>query len=303
MTSTAHELLSSSTLAHADRTALHWVDRDRTLTYAAASDAMARAAATLDEFGVAPGGHVGVFAHPGLDYVVAMLGSWSLGAAAALVDLAAKQSFGAQMSSVAPDAIIYTNDHFDDVRPAIDQLPTVRAYAGMDGPQAGNVGWLETLATATPRSADGSISVDGEATAIVTFGPDDVPVAVRHRDLVDGAERFVERVGLTVDDSTLCAVPLATRFHLEASVLAAFSVGATAGMLKTWDRESAWEAMDRHGTTVLCADVMHCRDLFDESSARGRTPAALRAVVAADVDSAAMLGLLQERFDLEVYDA
>lgn len=300
---TAHELLASTTLAHADRTAVHWVDRDRTLSYAEASDSMARAAATLDDFGVEAGGHVGVFAHPGLDYVVAMLGAWSLGAAAVLVDLAAKESFAAQMSSVEPDAIIYTNDHFDHVQPAIEQLTSVRAYAGMDGPQAGNVGWLETLAATSPRTIDAARSVDAEATAIVTFGRDDSSEVASHRDLVGSAAQFVEQVGMTTDDVTLCAVPLATRFHLEASVLAAFTVGATAGMLKTWNRETAWDGMDRHGTTVLCADAAHCRDLLDVSSERGRAPSALRAVVTADADAAAMLEQLRARFDLEVYGA
>ncbi len=100
----------------ADTTAIHWVDRDRLLTYAEAVDAMARAAAVLSGFGVSSGGRVGLFAHPGLDYVVALLGAWRLGATAVLVDLADKDRCHELMTAASPDAVVYTNDHFDYVQ-------------------------------------------------------------------------------------------------------------------------------------------------------------------------------------------
>ena len=139
--------------AAATATAVHWVDRDRALTYREAVDAMARAAAVLAGFGVPPGGRVGLFAHPGLDYVVALLGAWRLGATAVLVDLADKDRFHELMTAAAPHAVVYTNDHFDYVRPTLaalgsDDSPTV--FAGMDGPQSGTVGWLDALSEATP---------------------------------------------------------------------------------------------------------------------------------------------------------
>ena len=153
----AADLLTGAVAARpgtaASDTAVHWVDRDRALTYREAVDAMARAAAVLSGFGVPAGGRVGLFAHPGLDYVVALLGAWRLGATAVLVDLADKDRFHELMSAAAPHAVVYTNDHFDYVRPTLAALgsgdsPTV--FAGMDGPQEGTVGWLDALAEATP---------------------------------------------------------------------------------------------------------------------------------------------------------
>ena len=135
-------------------TAIHWVDRDRALTYKEAVDAMARAAAVLAGFGVPAGGRVGLFAHPGLDYVVALLGAWRLGATAVLVDLADKDRFHELMTAAAPHAVVYTNDHFDYVRPTLAALgsgdsPTV--FAGMDGPRRErSAGW--TPSPRPPRS-------------------------------------------------------------------------------------------------------------------------------------------------------
>ena len=293
-------------------TAIHWVDRDRSLTYAEAVDAMARAAAVLAGFGVTPGGRVGLFAHPGLDYVVALLGTWRLQATAVVVDLADKDRFHELMTAASPDAVVYTNDHFDYVRPTLAALRTARrgtVFAGMDGPQSGTVGWLDALSEATPlaepptadATAAGSVALTAPASAPAgaTAGttsastpaadtsastpPDatsaDAATTRTHRELIEAATAVADRLDLSPEDSTLCPTPLAQPFHLEASILPALLRGATAGLLKSWQPEDAWEQMERNGTTVLCATPDHCEQLLEVSAARGRKPHALRAAV------------------------
>ena len=125
----------------AGTTAVHWVDRDRSLSFAGALDAMARAAAVLSGFGVGPGGRVGLFAHPGLDYVVALLGAWRLGATAVLVDLAGKDRFHELMVAASPDAVVYTNDHFDYVRPTGPPLARLSSPAWTGLRTARSAGW------------------------------------------------------------------------------------------------------------------------------------------------------------------
>ena len=275
-------------------TAVHWVDRDRSLTYAEAVDAMARAAAVLSGFGVAPGGRVGLFAHPGLDYVVALLGAWRLGATAVLVDLADKDRFGDLMTAAPPDAVVYTNDHFDYVRPTVAVLgsaPDRTVFAGMDGPQPGTVGWLDALAEAVPL-AESPASVDADSLAFTipasatpsdSANPPDSatpePTQRTHAELIEAASAVAAGLDLGPSDSTLCPTPLAHPFHLEASILPALLRGATAGLLKAWQPDDAWEQMERHGTTVLCGTPDHCTDLLAVSAARGRKPSALRALV------------------------
>ena len=271
---------------------------------------MDRAAAVLSGFGVVPGGRVGLFAHPGLDYVVALLGAWRLGATAVLVDLADKDRFGDLMVAASPDAVVYTNDHFEYVRPALEVLgsgsnPTV--FAGMDGPQDGTVGWLDALAAtdpADPASAGDelaesvpaqsepaeSVPVQSEladgTSAIAMTAPADPSSTRTHDKLLAAATDVANRLDLGPEDSTLCPTPLAQPFHLEASILPALLAGATAGLLKTWQPEGAWDAMERNGTTVLCGTAGHVADLMTVSAVRGRKPSALRAAVVTSADSA-----------------
>ena len=284
-------------------TAIHWVDRDRSLTYAEAVDAMARAAAVLAGFGVTPGGRVGLFAHPGLDYVVALLGTWRLQATAVVVDLADKDRFHDLMTAASPDAVVYTNDHFDYVRPTLAALRTARrgtVFAGMDGPQSGTVGWLDALSEAVPlteppaaTTAASSValtapaSAPAGATAGTTSAPGSAPADATtrtHAELIEAATTVAAQLDLSPEDSTLCPTPLAQPFHLEASILPALLRGATAGLLKSWQPEDAWEQMERNGTTVLCATPDHCEQLLEVSAARGRKPHALRAAVTTTPD-------------------
>lgn len=282
----AADLLTDSVTARpgtADTaTAVHWVDRDRALTYREAVDAMARAAAVLAGFGVPPGGRVGLFAHPGLDYVVALLGAWRLGATAVLVDLADKDRFHELMTAAAPHAVVYTNDHFDYVQPAVAALGAARprptVFAGMDGPQPGTVGWLDALAEATPLAEPPTTATTTAANAIALTAPASATTRT-HAELIEAAATVAARLDLNPDDATLCPTPLAQPFHLEASILPALLRGATAGLLKSWQPDDAWQQMERNGTTVLCGTPEHCVQLLEASTARGRKPASLRAAV------------------------
>ena len=282
-------------------TAVHWVDRDRALTYKEAVDAMARAAAVLAGFGVPPGGRVGLFAHPGLDYVVALLGAWRLGATAVLVDLADKDRFHELMTAAAPHAVVYTNDHFDYVRPTVAALgaansaaaspagpssgpgsePRPTVFAGMDGPQPDTVGWLDALAEATPLAEPTTTAATEAANAVALTAPASATTRT-HAELIEAASSVADRLDLTPADATLCPTPLAQPFHLEASILPALMRGATAGLLKSWQPDDAWEQMERNGTTVLCGTADHADDLFRVSAAKGRKPSALREVLVED---------------------
>ncbi len=315
--------VSATRAQAASDTAVHWVDRDRALTYKEAVDAMARAAAVLAGFGVPPGGRVGLFAHPGLDYVVALLGAWRLGATAVLVDLADKDRFHELMTAAAPHAVVYTNDHFDYVRPTVAALgasnpgatgpatdagpadtspadtspadtnpgaarpgsgpgtrPRPTVFAGMDGPQPGTVGWLDALAEAAPLvEAPATTTANATAANAIALTAPASATTRTHAELIEAAATVAARLDLNPDDATLCPTPLAQPFHLEASILPALLRGATAGLLKSWQPDDAWQQMERNGTTVLCGTPEHCVQLLEASIARGRKPPTLRAAV------------------------
>ena len=207
------------------------------------------------------------------------------------------------MTAASPDAVVYTNDHFDYVRSTMAALGSARrgtVFAGMDGPQPGTVGWLDALAEATPAAtttaaepltaepltaeppaAEPPAATTTAATAagsIALTAP--ASAATRtHDELIGAATTVADRLHLGPEDSTLCPTALARPFHLEASILPALLRGATAGLLKSWQPGDAWEQMERNGTTVLCGTPEHCEQLLEVSVARGRKPDALRAAV------------------------
>jgi long-chain acyl-CoA synthetase len=67
-------LLTTQAARNPDQPFLRWSDRGRVMTFAEVDNAAARAAAVLRSFGVGQGDRVGLLAHNGLDYVVAMFG-------------------------------------------------------------------------------------------------------------------------------------------------------------------------------------------------------------------------------------
>ena len=83
-----HQPLLENAARRPDAPAFRWVDRDRTLSYAQAVTQMNRMAGALHHLGARKGDRVAVFAHNGLDYLIAMFGAWRIGAIAALVIVA-----------------------------------------------------------------------------------------------------------------------------------------------------------------------------------------------------------------------
>ena len=82
-----HQLLIDGANRHPDRTALVWIDRDKSVTYAEAVLAMDRYAGMLHHLGVQAGDRVTVFAHNGMDYLLSLFACWRIGAIPALVNV------------------------------------------------------------------------------------------------------------------------------------------------------------------------------------------------------------------------
>src|SRR2546422_10267482 len=94
-----------------DKPAFHWVERNRTLSYAEAVDAMERVAGALASLGVERSDRVGVFAHNGMDYLLAMFGAWRLGSIAALVNVQYADRLDYYVNDATPRVLIYTGTH------------------------------------------------------------------------------------------------------------------------------------------------------------------------------------------------
>jgi long-chain acyl-CoA synthetase len=134
-----HQLLLDAALRRPDQTAWHWVDRDRAQTYAEAAQAMDRMAGVLTELGVRKGDRVTIFAHNGLDYLVAMFGAWRIAAISALVNVKFANELPYYFADHEPSVVVYTHDMADPVRRAAAGTPSIRHLLCMDGPQDGAV--------------------------------------------------------------------------------------------------------------------------------------------------------------------
>ena len=105
-----HQLLRDGAERTPDKIALRWVDRDRALTFAAAVAEMEKFAGALHHLGVRKGDRVTVFAHNGLDYLMALFACWRIGAIAALVNVRFADELDYYFADHTPTVVIYTHD-------------------------------------------------------------------------------------------------------------------------------------------------------------------------------------------------
>src|SRR5260370_36947645 len=121
-----HQLLRDDAERARDKLALRWVGCDRALTCAAAVAEMERFAGALHHLGVRKGDRVTVFAHNGLDYLMALFASWRIGAIAALVNVRFADELEYYLNDHQPTAIIYTHDLAAAVKRAAVGIATLR---------------------------------------------------------------------------------------------------------------------------------------------------------------------------------
>jgi len=110
-----HQLLLDGAIRQSGKTALCWVDRDTSLSFAEAVSAMERFAGALHHLGVRKGDRVSIFAHNGMDYLIALFACWRIGASAALVNVRFADELDYYFADHEPSIVIYTYDMVDAV--------------------------------------------------------------------------------------------------------------------------------------------------------------------------------------------
>jgi acyl-CoA synthetase (AMP-forming)/AMP-acid ligase II len=279
-----HHLLGHGAARHPDKTALGWVKRDRSLSYAEAAAATDRVAAGLAALGVARGDRVGVFAHSGLDYLLAMFGAWRAGAVSALVDLSYADELDAYLGDCAPKVVIYTHDYLDAIDRHRAALPSVEAYVCFDGAQPGAMDWAEILgcADSPPREV-----AEENDIAHLSYAPDPdgrpMGTALSHGPAKRAAAALAGRLGIAAGDVSLGATPLSGSYHLLGNLLPALSAGATCWVMNSWEDESGLDVVEQLGATVLAANPAVLTGALAEARHRdGGFPSSLRLAIWGD---------------------
>lgn len=279
-----HRLLARGAARSPDKTALGWVKRDRSLSYAEAAEATDRVAAGLAALGVERGDRVGVFAHSGLDYLLAMFGAWRAGATAALVDLGRAGELDRYFGDCRPKAVIYTHDYFDAVDRHRGALDSVETYVCFDGAQPGAIDWAEILGCTEDPPPE--VAEDGDV-AHLSYTSDEIGrptgLCLSHEPACEAARALAERLGVGAEDVSLGPTPLSGGYQAVANLLPALSVGGACWVMNNWAAEGGLDVVDRLGATILAADGAVLTAALSEAGSRdGGVPGSLRLVLAGE---------------------
>ncbi|MFQ5625384.1 MAG: class I adenylate-forming enzyme family protein [Methyloligellaceae bacterium] len=261
-----------------DKTFLYWSDKDRSLTYAEGEQVSDQVAGALAALGVEKGDRVGIFAHNGLDYVMAMFGAWKLGAISTHISVLHAENLPYFVNDAEPKVFIYTGDMHEVIERNRAQMPSVAHYICYDGEKPGSQDWSALLEQAPNPPV---VDVDDQAPAHLSYtsGTSGKPkgAVLRHGYTARAAHCIAERVGMTSADVTLGPSSLSSSYHLVANLLPGIHRGVAIGVMTRWDAATAWEEMDRRGVTIFPSNPLLLTEILDESRERGGKPHALRA--------------------------
>jgi long-chain acyl-CoA synthetase len=260
-----------------DKIALRWVDRDRALTFAMAVADMERFAGALHHLGVRKGDRVTVFAHNGLDYLMALFGCWRIGAIAALVNVRFADELEYYLADHEPTVIIYTHDLVAAVKRAAPGCATLQHLVCMDGPQEGAKSLPELLAAgfvAPDDPADDGAVAHLSYTSGTTGRPKGA--CLMHEPTMRATCCIAERLRISADDISFGPTALSSSYQLVGNLLPPLHRGCTVHVLGRWTQSSGWDAIEAAGASMFVGNPTLLTEILAESRLRGRVPGHLR---------------------------
>lgn len=271
-----HDLVFRGAERQPEKTAFTWIDRGRSLTYAEAATEIEAFAGALRHLGIRPGDRVTIFAHNGLDYLVAMFGTWRIGAISALVNVRFAGELDYYFGDHTPAAVIYTHDMHAPVAAAAAKAG-VRHLVCMDGPQPGAHSLPELLAARLPPPADPR-DEDAIAHLAYTSGTTGKPkgACLKHEPTVRACRCIGERLRITAADRSFGPTALSSSYQLVGNLLPQLDRMASTSVMGRWTQTAGWDALDAAGATMLIANPPILTEVLAESRIRGRVPGALR---------------------------
>lgn len=274
---TFNDMLRRTAWRLPDHPFIYWSDKKRAITYAQGEELSGKAAGALAALGVSKGDRVGLFAHNGLDYVVAMFGIWKLGAISAHISVLQKDNLAYFINDSSPKVLIYTGDMHEVIEKLRAQNPGVAHYICLDGEKDFAHGWSESL-DAAPPPPDIHVSDMDAAHLSYTSGSSGPSkgALLAHGYTARATHTIAERLGLSSADVSLGVTSLSSSFHLVANLLPGVHRGVSIGVRKDWQPKEVWQEMDERGVTFFAGNPLVLGDLLQESRAQGKTPKALK---------------------------
>lgn len=272
-----HQLLRDGAERTPDKIAFRWVDRQRTLTFAAAVAEMEKFAGALHHLGVRKGDRVTVFAHNGMDYLLALFACWRIGAIAALVNVKFADELDYYFADHTPSVVIYTHDMHGPISAAAKGAASVKHLVCMDGPQQGAKSLPELIAAAFPAPADPE---DESAIAHLSYtsGTTGKPkgACLMHEPTMRATRCIAERLRIVSDDISFGPTALSSSYQLVGNLLPPLHRGCTVNVMGKWTQTSGFDAIEATGATMLVGNPTLLGEILAEAKARGRGPGRIR---------------------------
>ncbi|MCB1122857.1 MAG: acyl--CoA ligase [Verrucomicrobiae bacterium] len=275
---TFNDMLRRTAMRLPGKTFLHWVDKNRSLTYAEAVAMSEKVAGALWGLGVRKGDRVGIFAHNGLDYILAMFGAYRIGAISCHINVLQAEDVAYFAKNATPKVLIYTHDMFPVIDKNRADMPSIKHYLCMDGEQEGAKDWNAVVAAGGP-APEVDVTADDGAHLSYTSGSSGAPkgALLAHGPTARASHCIAERLQMTSQDVTLGATSPASSYGLVVNLLPTIHRGGTMGLMSRWEIGKAYDDMESRGVTLFPANPLLFDELLSECRKRGRKPYALRA--------------------------
>lgn len=259
------------------------VAADTAVSYGELSERIAEAGRAYLAHGVGPGDRVGLWAPNRLDFILAMLGAQSVGAAVVPLNtrytgheaaMILRRS-GASVLVVADDflgrrpletlrtaAVDAVSDGAEEPAPSVPVpgLPSVRLVVRLDGTadEPGESSWKSFLADGAGEeerftAAAAAVQPDDVVDILYTSGTTGLPKGVMsaHRQTLGVARAWAAGAELSAEDRYAIVNPFFHGFGYKAGVIAALLAGATIYPVETFDASALLELVQKERISVL----------------------------------------------------
>jgi len=275
------------------------VDGDVRLSYPALLAQVRQFAGAVVASGLAPGERVGIWAHNGVEWIVAALGLWHAGCVLVPVNTRFKGREAADILGRSNVRLLVTvtdfldTDYVELLRGAGADLPaldTIVVAAGTvpDGTES----WSSFVARATMQTVT---EADRRATALGADDPSDIlftsgttgrpkGVAQTHGRTLRVGTDWVAMTGLHAGDRYLMVNPYFHMFGLKAGILASIAAGATMLPQAVFDVDAVLTRVQGEKVTVLPGAPTLYQSLLDHPGRAGYDLSTLRVAVTGAAD-------------------
>ena len=246
---------------------------DRTLSYREVDQQSDRVAWALARLGVGPGGRVGLFAPNSIEYVLAMLGTWKVGAMTVHIDVRLAADLSYYLGDGDPQVLVYSSSVRNAVGRDRSAAPSLGALICLEGGDDGAEAWATWVRRAIPRDLP-AVPEEAPAHLSYTSGSTGKPkgAVLAHEPTCRATSCIAERLRLTGADVTLGPTGLSSSYHLVANLLPGLQRGAAVGLMAQWDAHEAWRIMAARRVSVFVANPLLLADLLHTVPAGGPPP-------------------------------